>query len=290
MHCEKNLVEHLMNILFGEEDTVAVRRDMVAMNIRSNLWPIPMGNGELELPPAPYVMTADERQTFVGIIQELKAPTSYASSLKKRIHPDTSKLKGLKAHDYHILMQQVLPLCVRTILPKGPRLAIIRLSRVFQRICAKTLDPSSMRELREEAAMTLCILEKEFPPSLFNVMTHLMYHLVEELDLCGPVHTRWMYPIERYMKTLKNFVRNKARPEGSMAEGYSFKESLEFCTEYMKDSKSTKTRVWDDREDPNMYDEMPEGEGHDRLMPAILRDWAHSFVLKNTAALQPWKK
>jgi hypothetical protein len=36
-----------------------------------------------------------------------------------------------------------------------------------------------MKELREEAAMTLCILEKEFPPSLFNVMTHLMYHLVE---------------------------------------------------------------------------------------------------------------
>ncbi len=129
-------------------------------------------------------------------------------------------MKGLKAHDYHILMQQVLPLCVRTILPKGPRLAIIRLCRVFQRICAKTLDPTTMKDLREEAAMTLCILEKEFPPpSLFNVMTHLMHHLVEELDLCGPVHTRWMYPIERYMTTLKNFVRNKARPEGSMAEG-----------------------------------------------------------------------
>ena len=46
-----------------------------------------------------------------------------------------------------------------------------------------------------------------------------------------------------------------------MAEGYSFKESLGFCKEYIKDSKSTKTRVWDDREDPKMYDEMREGEG-----------------------------
>ena len=72
-----------MNILFGEEDTVVVRRDMVVMNIHSNLWSIPMGNRELELPPAPYVMTADERQTFVDIIQELKAPSSYSSSLKK---------------------------------------------------------------------------------------------------------------------------------------------------------------------------------------------------------------
>ncbi len=56
---------------------------------------------------------------------------------------------------------------------------------------------------------------------------------------------------------------------------------------YIKESKSTKTQVWDDREDPKMYDEMPEGEGHDRHMQAILRDWAHSFILKNEAALQP---
>jgi hypothetical protein len=149
-------------------------------------------------------MSPEDRLTFVGIIQNLRISSSYLSSLKKRIHPETQKLKGLKAHDYHILMQHVLPLCVRTILPKGRRLAIIRLSRVFQRICAKTLDPTTMKDLRKEVA--LCILEKKFSPSLFNVMTHLMYYLVKELDLCGPLHTKWMYPIERYMKTLKNFV------------------------------------------------------------------------------------
>jgi hypothetical protein len=37
MHCEKNLIEHVMNIMFGEEDTVAIRKDMEGMNIRSNL-------------------------------------------------------------------------------------------------------------------------------------------------------------------------------------------------------------------------------------------------------------
>ena len=142
MHCEKNLIEHLMNIMFGEEVTVTVRKDMEGVNICSNLWPIPNGNGDLDLPLAPYVMSLEDRFTFVGIIQNLKVPSSYLSSLKKRIHHDIQKLKGLKAHDYHILMQHVLPLCVRTILPKGPRLARIRLSRVFQRICAKTLDPS----------------------------------------------------------------------------------------------------------------------------------------------------
>ncbi len=51
-------------------------------------------------------------------------------------------------------------------------------------------------------------------------MTHLLCHLVDELDLCGPVATRWMYPIERYMKILKICVPNMARLEGySVAKG-----------------------------------------------------------------------
>ena len=59
-------------------------------------------------------------------------------------------------------------------------------------------------------------------------MTHLLIHLVVELDVCGHVHSRWMYPMEYYMKALKDFVRNKARPEGGMAEGYALEEALAF--------------------------------------------------------------
>jgi hypothetical protein len=43
-----------------------------------------------------------------------------------------------------------------------------------------------------------------------------------------------MYPIERYMKTLKGYVRNMARPEASMAEGYVKEECIGFVTEYLK--------------------------------------------------------
>jgi hypothetical protein len=51
--------------------------------------------------------------------------------------------------------------------------------------------------LREEVAKTISSIEKMFPQAMFHVMTHLVVHPVEELDLCGRVHTRWMYPIER---------------------------------------------------------------------------------------------
>jgi len=46
-----------------------------------------------------------------------------------------------------------------------------------------------MNDLKQEATITLCLLEKEFPPSLFNIMTHLMMHLVAKVELCGHLHT-----------------------------------------------------------------------------------------------------
>jgi hypothetical protein len=73
-----------------------------------------------------------------------------------------------------------------------------------------------------------------FPPSFFDIMMHVLYHLVDELDLCGPVSIRWMYPMERYMKTLKTYVHNMVRPEWSMDEGYIRDECLGFITKYLQ--------------------------------------------------------
>ncbi|GKB73498.1 hypothetical protein Tco_0934910 [Tanacetum coccineum] len=66
-------------------------------------------------------------------------------------------------------------------------------------------------------------------------MIHLVIHLPDEAIQGGPLRYRWMFPFERYMKKLKNYVRNKAKPEGSIAEGYVAEEALTFCSRYLKD-------------------------------------------------------
>ncbi|XP_016206958.1 uncharacterized protein LOC107647394 [Arachis ipaensis] len=76
-------------------------------------------------------------------------------------------------------------------------------------------------------------MEMIFPPSFFTVMVHLTVHLVDEVTLGGPVHYRWMYPIERYLGHLKQYVRNRAQPEGSIAEGYLSEQILTFCSRYL---------------------------------------------------------
>jgi hypothetical protein len=83
----------------------------------------------------------------------------------------------------------------------------MRIFRILKQICNKVWNPSEIESLGNDVVVSLALVEMYFPPSFFNIMTHLLYHLVDELNLCGPVATRWMYPIERYMKTLKTCVQ-----------------------------------------------------------------------------------
>ena len=68
-----------------------------------------------------------------------------------------------------------------------------------------------------------------FPPSFFDIMVHLMIHVVHEIQMLGPVFRHSMYPFERYMGTLKCYVRNRYQSEGSIIEGYAAEEVVEFC-------------------------------------------------------------
>ncbi len=86
------------------------------------------------------------------------------------------------------------------------------------------------------------------PPGFFDIMTHLLIHLVEDLDVCGLVGERWCYPIERFMVILKHNVRNKAKPKGCMAMGYMYDEPLGFGTKYFLLYKHTQKRMWDPKE------------------------------------------
>jgi len=97
-----------------------------------------------------------------------------------------------------------------------------------------------------------------------------------------------MYRIERYMKTLKDYVCTYAHPDGSIVEGYRMEDTLGFYTEYMKQYHRTTHRVWNAMEDAIMNDEvLPTHEGR-KCKRKEMCGYAHAFVLDNAASLQPW--
>lgn len=62
-------------------------------------------------PAAPYVLFEEEFNSFAKCIESFKTPTGHLLSLEKHIRK--KKLGGRKSHDYHVLMQQVLPLVLQ---------------------------------------------------------------------------------------------------------------------------------------------------------------------------------
>ncbi|KAL4029957.1 hypothetical protein IC575_008185 [Cucumis melo] len=129
------------------------------------------------------------------------------------------KLNSLKSHDCHVLIQQLFPIAIRSVLPKHVCYAITRLCIFFNSVCNKVLDAQQLDKLEEDIVVTLCLFEKYFPPSFFTIMIHLTVHIVREVKLCGPIYLRWIYPFERFMKVIKNSMRNRYRPEDPVELG-----------------------------------------------------------------------
>ena len=286
MHIEKNITESLIKFLEGTKDTVKVRQDLKVRNQHSHLWPTAdvKTPGKFVKPLAPWLLSKQDKKIFHKRISNLRVPTGYAAAFKKHVKHKTKVLGGMKSHDYHVMMQQILPVCLRGLMQKPVRMTIIQLSLVFQRLCTRVWDPADLSCLRKDAITTLCQLEMHFPPAFFDVMTHLLVHLVEELDICGPVHARWMYPMERYLKLLKNHVRTMCRPEASMALGYMKDETIGYISEYM----DMKPRMWDADKNDAVAGEVLQGAGIRICISVAQRDAAHLYVLRNTEIMRPW--
>ncbi|KAL6347440.1 hypothetical protein AAG906_025155 [Vitis piasezkii] len=169
-----------------------------------------------------------EKKVFCQTLAELKVPEGYCSNFRNLVSMEDLKLYGLKSHDYHTPMQQLLLVVLRSLLPKHVRHAIARLSLFFNALCKKVVDVSTLDKLQNELVVTLCLLEKYFLPSFFDIMIHLTVHLVREVRLCGSVYFRWIYPFERFIKVLKGYVRNRNHPEGCIVECYIARKLLNF--------------------------------------------------------------
>ena len=280
MHIEKNIAECVLKFLFGEKDTPESRRDLQQVGARRDLWLRPIPNRQtFHKPQAPYVFSEAEKKIFLDEVSAIRTPTGYGSALGK--HLKKTKFLGLKSHDFHCLVQQIIPVVSRTLLQPLQRTTLIRLGKCFNRICARVIDKAEVAALRLYVVETMCYLEVCFPPAFFDIMEHTLVHLVNEVETCGPVGGRWMYPCERYLGTLKSFVRNRTHPEASMANGYAAEEALGFCTEYLNLQVHTKRHIWESEEEESMRASIVEGRGRVFHLSEDELVKAHTYVIMN---------
>lgn len=195
------------------------------------------------------------------------------------------KLLGMKSHDCHVLMTHMIPIAIRGLMPVRIRHTITKLCLFFNTIHSKVIVPTELDNMQKEIILTLCELEMYFPPSFFDVMVHLVSHIVQEIKVVGPVFLRYMYPFERYMGFLKGYVRNKKKPEGSIIEGYCSEEVIEFCNDYMEGVKKVGIPI--SRHEGRLSGLGTSGE-KDIYPSRDLLQLAHFVVLEHMSCLSPY--
>jgi len=153
MHFEKNvcdsLIGTLLNIIGKTKDGLNARLDLIEMNIQGELAPIEVGK-RTYLPPVVI--------SFCQCLKGVKVAQGHSSNVKSLVSMQDLKLNGLKSHDCHILMQQLLPVAIHGILPKNIRHTITRLCSFFSSICRKVIDPLKLDELQNKIVVILCEL------------------------------------------------------------------------------------------------------------------------------------
>jgi hypothetical protein len=90
-------------------------------------------------------------------------------------------MSGLKSHDSHVLIQQLLPIALRgsNFLGNVVR-PLVEMSTFFRCICSTTLTPEDLNRLEGDVCITLCKMEQVFPPRFFTSMVYIVVYLVRE--------------------------------------------------------------------------------------------------------------
>jgi hypothetical protein len=183
-------------------------------------------------------------------------------------------------------MMQLLPVALRGLLPENVRVPIVKLCAFLNAISQKVINPDILPRLQKDVAQCLVSFELVFPPSFFNIMTHLLVHLVEEIAILGPIFLHNIFPFERFMGVLKKYVHNRARPEGSISKGYETEEVIELCVDFIPDIKSI--GVPESRHKGRLRGKGTLGKKLMYCMDGISFTQAHYIVLQSSTLVAPY--
>jgi hypothetical protein len=109
-----------------------------------------------------------ERKEVLIWLQILKFPDCYTVGFRRAMNLNSSKLSGVKSHDYHIFMERLLPVLFHGYLNDDVWKALAELSHFYRQLCDKEIKKEMIEKLEKEISVLICKLEKIFPPGWFN--------------------------------------------------------------------------------------------------------------------------
>ena len=157
--------------------------------------------------------------------------------IKRLVSLKDLTISGYNAHDCHMMLTVFLAIAIRVVKPVYVRMIITRLCYIFNTLSQKVILREELGNLQDFVIETMAQLEMCFPPSIFDIMPHLIVHMVDQVCALGPCYLHEMWTYEPFMSSLNRYVLNRACPEGSMIEVYCTEKVVECCQDYLKNKK-----------------------------------------------------
>ena len=144
------------------------------MGIRMELWPSNRGRFR---PTLFSLLKEKEKKTFLHTFKNVKMSDGYLSNISRCIDLKNGKIVGLKIHDCHILMEQLLPIVICNILPNNVTVVIVELRSFFRQLCGKSLRPLNLEKLEyriKTIYSLLPFLESWFIKTIYLEVQYIM--------------------------------------------------------------------------------------------------------------------
>jgi hypothetical protein len=133
MHIMKNVCESLVATIINmpkkTKDGLKARNDLIKLGIRKELHggrPDDADDDEMQAdtqghmckkdkrndyycPPSCFTLSEPELHHFFSVLLGVKLPTGYGGKISRYLDETKKRFSGMKSHDCHVLMTQILP-------------------------------------------------------------------------------------------------------------------------------------------------------------------------------------
>ena len=116
----------------------------------------------------------------------IKVSSGYYGKISRYLDTKKKRFSGMKSHDGHVMMTQLLPVALRGIMVTHVRETLTDLCHFFGAISQKSISVKQLHRLQEDIVVILNELEMYFPPMFFDVMVHVCVHIMDDIIDLGP--------------------------------------------------------------------------------------------------------
>ena len=135
MHIENNFFDNIFNTIMDvkgkTKDIQKAKMDVIELCGPGDLKLVQLQNEKLTKPKTNYMFSSEDAKSIYIWINKLKMLDDYASNITRWANHDKGSMHGMKSHDCHVFMEDLLQIVFRSFLEFVWN-ALVDLSRFFK--------------------------------------------------------------------------------------------------------------------------------------------------------------